>query len=190
MKKIILTAFIALAAAASFAQLRVEAGFITEAMKVDDDKSDDNLNGVKLGAFYGIEDAVIKNSVLEFGLTFAYTNYDDLNKTRVAIPVNAGYKIELTNDFSLRPYAGMNFAFNTSFKDDNIDYMDDADCKRFQLGGQVGVLAQYKRFTLSYQFEGDWTGFESDDADKIGNFFKKDAKTTFPGSVISVGIVF
>lgn len=191
MKKIMMVAVMALMTMTAFAQLRVEAGYLTTKAKVGGDSSDDAMNSFKVGGYYMINDLVIEKSVVEAGVTFAMgSQKEDGVKTKysnVAIPVNAGYKIEITDEFSVRPYAGINFKFNTSLKSEfdaagvkvTADAFDDDDANRFQFGGQVGGLVQYKQFTAGVQFQSDFT-----------SLYKKGDKVTMPNTAITVGMIF
>lgn len=182
-----MVAVMALMTMTAFAQLRVEAGYLTTKAKVGGDSSDDAMNSFKVGGYYMINDLVIEKSVVEAGVTFAMgSQKEDGVKTKysnVAIPVNVGYKIEITDEFSVRPYAGINFKFNTSYKAEaggvEVDFFDDDDANRFQFGGQVGGLVQYKQFTAGVQFQSDFT-----------SLYKKGDKVTMPNTAITVGMIF
>lgn len=171
----------------AFAQLRVEAGYLTTKAKVGGDSSDDAMNSFKIGGYYMINDIAIEKSVIEAGLTFAMGAYKEdgakVKYSNFAIPVNAGYKIEITDEFSVRPYAGINLKFNTSYKteigDSKINFFDDDDAKRFQLGGQIGGLVQWKQYTAGVQYQGDWT-----------SMYKHGDKMSMPNTSITVGIIF
>ena len=187
MKKIMMVAVMALMTMTAFAQLRVEAGYLTTKAKVGSDSSDDAMNSFKVGGYYMINDIAIEKSVVEAGVTFAMGSYKEdgakVKYSNVAVPINAGYKIEITDEFSVRPYAGINLKFNTSYKAEaggvEVDFFDDDDTKRFQLGGQLGGLVQWKQFTAGVQYQGDWT-----------SMYKKGDKYSMPNTSITVGMIF
>lgn len=110
-------------------------------------------------------------------------NYTNIN---LLVPVNFVYRFNITEDFSIAPYAGINFKINmvTKYKekfDTNIpsEYLEgyslegewinvyskdeekgmgdkDATWNRFQMGWQIGVGFQYKPFYLGIQYGTDF----------------------------------
>lgn len=188
MKKFLMIAALVFAAVSASAQIRVEVGYLTQKEKVGGDTSDDAMNGIKLGGYYMIEDLVSDLPIVaEAGVTFSLGKHKEDGWTtkysNFAVPVNGGWKISINDEFSVRPYAGINLKFNTMLKGEGggaeYDAFDDGDAKRFQLGGQLGAVVQWKQFTASYQYQGDWTSMYSD-----GD------KCSIPNSAICVGIIF
>lgn len=110
-------------------------------------------------------------------------NYTNIN---LLVPVNFVYRFNITEDFSIAPYIGINFKLNmvTKYKDKidtNIpsEYLEDynlegewinyyskdeekgmgdkdATWNRFQMGWQIGVGFQYKPFYLGIQYGTDF----------------------------------
>lgn len=200
MKKIMMVAVMALMTMTAFAQFRVEAGYLTAKLKADGDTSD-ALSSFKIGGYYMLNDIAIEKSVVEAGVAFAMGSYKEKEDgvdvkssySNISIPVNVGYKIEIADEFSVRPYAGINLKFNTSLKEKmeshglsvTIDYFDVDDdeylkANRFQFGGQVGGLVQYKQFTAGVQYQTDFTNLYKD----------SDEKVTMPNVAITVGMIF
>ncbi len=107
------------------------------------------------------------------------TKYQNMN---LLVPVNFVYKFTITDDFSIAPYAGINFKLNLVSKskekgeyfnapEDNYEdkdwtnwYSDKEDkgvgknqtWNRFQMGWQIGVGFQYKPFYLGLQYGTDF----------------------------------
>lgn len=195
MKKIMMVAVMALMTMTAFAQLRVEAGYLTSKQKVESGDASDAASSFKVGGYYMINDLVIEKSVVEAGLTFTMGSYkegdDKVKFSNFAIPVNAGYKIDIADEFSVRPYVGINLKFNTSYKFEDQSLFDSEfdsfDPKRFQFGGQLGGLVQWKQFTAGYQYQTDFTSLYSTPA-VPGLMGKKNIKTF--NSAITVGMIF
>lgn len=191
MKKSFLIAAMAVASMSAMAQFRAEVGYLSTKAKVDGSHADDAMKSFKIGGYYMIDDIAIEKSVVEAGLTFAMGSYKEHNTkvkySNFAIPVNAGYKIVISDEFSVRPYVGINFKFNTTYKTKTeegptkieIDLLDSDEAHRFQLGGQLGGVVQWKQFTAGFQHQGDWTSLY-DEGDKV----------TMPNNAFTVGIIF
>jgi len=185
MKKFLVLAVLACTAMTSaFAQLRVEAGFINGSVQLDD--NDVDMSGIKLGGYYMLNDLVIEKSVVEAGLTMQINSgkaHGVKHKHMdFAIPVNAGYKIVINDDMSVRPYVGINLKLNTKYdwKFDGIttDMLDGDDVTRFQFGAQFGGVFQWKQFTAGYQYQFDF------------NDIFDEYKCKFPNNAITVGMIF
>lgn len=185
MKKIMMLAAMAMLTLTAFAQFRVEAGYMTAKYELDGDGIDvtsDAFTSLKLGAYYMINDIAIEKSVLEAGVTFGMGSLKEngvkMKYSNIAVPINAGYKIEITDEFSVRPYVGINLKFNTSYKEEDYDFFDDDDAKRFQFGGQLGGLVQWKQFTAGVQYQSDFSSLHKDYDFKTKN------------TAITVGMIF
>lgn len=184
-------AIIACTSVSAFAQFRVEGGYTSQ--KVSDDEDDEvvTLSGVKLGAYYTLNDVVLEGGVLESGVTFSLASgkkYGTKFKhADFAIPVNVGYAIKANDNFSIRPYAGINLKLNTKFEASvegiTMDMLDEklmeSDVRKFQFGGQIGAVCQWNKFTLSYQFQSDFN-----------DLYKDDGECKFHTNAITIGYVF
>lgn len=115
----------------------------------------DVLHGFSLG--YAHASNLVKQLplYLEYGgeIVFNKNEYD--KAFALDIPVNLTYKVASDKGFYVAPYAGIAFRFNIIGKeegyyddDDDIDWFDDMDFKRFQFGGQIGVNFGYKALNL------------------------------------------
>ena len=107
------------------------------------------------------------------------------------VPVNVMYSLDLPNtNFTVMPYAGLNFRFNIlglNESDDsktnmlNKDDMDGEPLNRFVLGWQIGAKVSYDRYLLGIGYEGPVTNLSNDE---YGN------KMTVSYVNISLGIKF
>jgi hypothetical protein len=161
---------------------RFQIGYVVATPKFDgeDDEDNDKFKGVTLGAIYGTSLNSTIPIFLEGGYNLTWLNWNDSdedyeekwNVLNVTVPVNIAYKIGFGNDdFSIVPYAGINFKGNLlsifKYEDDeeseSFSYFDKNDVEsgeewnRFQFGGQIGIGINYKRLYLGYQFQGDFT---------------------------------
>ena len=146
-----------------------------------------SFNQLALGYSYGmpIMDAV--PLCVEFGgrVEWAFKSEDGAKSNLVAfkVPINAVYTFNISDAFSIQPYAGPFFRFNIIGKtkydghDDSYDWFSDGDCKRFQIG-----LAAGARFCFSETFFAG-VGY-SYDLMKIQNH------THFEGVEITAGLLF
>lgn len=191
MKKLLVLAVLAcVAMTTAVAQIRVEAGYLTTKEKAESGDPSDASASLKLGGYYMMNDLVIEKSVVECGVTFTMGSRKEdgvkLKYSNLAIPVNAGYKIEIADEFSVRPYAGINLKFNTSYKFDDESLFDDVndalDPNRFQLGGQLGAVVQWKNYTAGYQYQHDFSA--------LYTIPVADEKVKTFNSAITVGIIF
>ena len=97
----------------------------------------------------------------------------------IAVPVNFSYRFDVSDKFSIAPYAGLNLKLNiigkakakgatesTSFfkKDDfkKAELDEDLTANRFQLGMNLGVNCIInKKFSAGYRFQPDFIGYQS-----------------------------
>lgn len=81
----------------------------------------------------------------------------------VSMPLNLGYCIGCVGG-SIDPYAGVDVRLNMVGKSrvdgfECVDYFDDLNAKRFQLGLNAGVDVNFVIFYLGYRFTKDMTDF-------------------------------
>jgi len=162
------------------------------------DKSEGrSLNGFGLNYNHGF--GVAENMFVEAGLNFnfgfgtenlsekqevngySFQEKQKMTNINMRIPVNFVYRFNLTDDFTLAPYAGINFKLNLVSKikdtlDTNWDEYDNSDEKwvnlysdseenmgdkdatwnRFQMGWQVGVGLSYQKYYLGIEYGTDF----------------------------------
>lgn len=157
---------------------RFQLGYVISTPKYDGESADDSYKGVSVGILYGKNLNESMPLFLEYGVNLTWLNYNDdedgesykHNILNLAVPINLAYKIGLTDNISLVPYAGINFKGNLVSKvkeewndeSESYSYFDkddvgsDAQWNRFQLGGQVGVGINIKQLYIGYQFQGDF----------------------------------
>lgn len=126
----------------------------------DDDFLEDYLD--ELEDYYeDIEDGKIGET------TFTFMN--------IAVPVNFLYRFDISDKFSVAPYAGLNFKVNiigkakakgasesaSFFKKEDVGG-DDFTANRFQLGMNLGVNCIInKKFSAGYRFQPDFISYQS-----------------------------
>lgn len=144
---------------------------------VDMDGMDDDLdhvNGVELGFLCGVRLSETTPFYFEGGLLAnyifgdLYDKYDVTLSTSIfslKVPVNIGYKVDVTERFSLFPYAGIylkgNFKGTLTFEydgeEEEIDIFDDdeGNGKPLQFGMSIGVrcLVDNFNFGIGYGFD-------------------------------------
>ena len=95
------------------------------------------------------------------------TETDKFNMLYVGIPVNVAYRLSFNNNISLQPYTGINFRVNiygqhtTEFsykgekesksESESLVFGDDG-WKRFQMGWQIGLGLNLKKFYLGFEY--------------------------------------
>ena len=88
----------------------------------------------------------------------------------VKAPVNVVYPIQAGDNFTLLPYGGLHARAFVSGKvtekyEDLVetdDFFEDSDMKRFVLGYQVGVRAQFSKFIVGIGYEDMLTSMSDD----------------------------
>lgn len=122
--------------------------------------SSESLSAIAFGYTRGISVMETQPLFVEVGGNLGYgfksINNASLNLVAVQVPVNLTYKFSFGNgDFSLAPYFGLNFRINLlgsiseggeSINIFDKDIMGNDAYKRFQMGWQIGVGLNYKRF--------------------------------------------
>ena len=177
MKKFVLSAIIACISFSAFAQFRLEGGYINQKISDEDSDNEVSLSGVKIGGYYIIKDVFTPNSVTEIGVTFATLSDKEQGirfiHSDFTMPINFGYICIVNNIFSLRPYVGVNYKWNTKFEGSkdgvSVDMLNgmfikeytEMEVNKLQYGGQIGAVCQWKKFTLTYQYQNDFNDLYS-----------------------------
>ena len=192
MKKFLMIAAMALMSTGAFAQFQTfYLQYSPSSMKYSHDSYSvsTSYNQLALGYSYAMPlmDAIPLS--IEFGgrVEWAFKSEDGVKSNLVAakIPVNAVYSFQITDAFSIMPYAGPFFRFNILGKtkdehgshSETIDWFSDGDAKRFQIG-----LAAGARFCFNDKFFAG-VGY-SYDLMKIQDY------THFEGVEITAGLMF
>lgn len=135
----------------------------------------DNIHGLELGYLYGINLSANLPLYFETGMLANYSFgdlYDDSDETLSAdmfslkVPATLGYKVDVSEQFSILPYAGLylraNLAGTLTYENDyddeeEIDLFDEdeGDGNRFQFGMHVGVRCMVDKFNfgVGYGFD-------------------------------------
>lgn len=163
----------------------------------DNGKIYDTATGIRLGYVYGASIASSCPLYLEGGINATYAfgttkglyvygkkSNVDMTGFNVNIPFNLTYRFNVADNIVIAPYAGLHARINiigkTKGGGKTIDIFDKDDvddtAKRVQIGGQVGVGAEFNRFYLG-------VGYES----QFGEYAKD---FTTGGAVVTAGIKF
>lgn len=121
---------------------------------------------------------------------------EDFKFMKIAIPVSVGFRFQ-AGVIGIMPYAGMDcsiFLLATAKKDgESRSYFDeddtDATASRVQLGGHIGIDADYKNFVFGVAYQSDFTKFQ-DYTGKIGDIEVAKIKSYFSGFEIKLGYRF
>lgn len=155
---------------------RIYGGFSTASIK-DQDGSDKgahigymtglNITGQKDPLFLqlGVEGNWLTSSV--YGIKETLLNF--------SVPVNLSYKFAFSDNMSFEPFAGLNLKLNTIGKitdedDDELNYFDDLEARRFQVGVNVGAGLNIGSFYVGYHFSPDLMDYF--DVDGVDSKFK------------------
>lgn len=126
-----------------------------------------DMTGLSLGYVKSFGVAKQIPLFLEVGGNLLY-GFDDTEgvKTKVMavnIPVNFGYKYDFNEKVSIYPHIGLNFRVNAmgkmEYEDEDIDFFDDLDAKRFNVGFNVGVNCHISNFMVGVGYETDFTEY-------------------------------
>ncbi len=102
---------------------------------------------------------------VEVGASIAYVGKDygsgwDYGYATINVPVNYVYRLALSDKINLMPYLGLNFKGNIIGSNDMSSntqtWYTDYDFKRFQLGWQIGVGLEIKKFYVGLNFGTDF----------------------------------
>lgn len=133
-----------------------------------------DLTGLSLGWTKGISLTQGLPLFLEVGANVMYgfgESYDiETSILSLNVPVTVAWKFSLTEAISLVPHAGLNLRGHLlgkmSYDGEDLNLFDseEGDGKRFNVGGTVGVAANFKKFTvgLGYTFDLNETWEETD----------------------------
>ena len=115
------------------------------------------------------------------GFQYAFGSEDDVdyNMYSLGIPVNLGYQFQISDNFGLAPYLGLNVRYYLGGKgeydfegysdDFKLFDSDEADWKAFAFGWQIGVRAVISKVTIGLSYGTDFTEMV-EDADKLASF--------------------
>ena len=98
----------------------------------------------------------------------------DFTMYSLGIPVNIGYHFQISDNFGIGPYLGINVRYYLSGKADyeGVDIKlfdsDEGDWNAFAFGWQIGGKAVLKKFLFGISYGIDFTEM-AEDADKIGS---------------------
>lgn len=122
---------------------------------------------------------------LEFGGAiqwgFKYKDNYKTNMLALKIPLNVVYSIDISDSFSILPYAGaygrFSFLAKTKYdeKPESYDWFSDGDAKRFQIGLNAGCRFRINQFTIG-------AGYYYD-------LMKIEDHTHFEGFELTIGMV-
>lgn len=86
-----------------------------------------------------------------------------LNIANIAVPANLAYCFNLIDAFSIEPFIGLNLRGNilskVSYRGESIDYFDEFDAKRFQVGMNFGVGLNVNNYYIGYRYNPDLTKY-------------------------------
>lgn len=127
-----------------------------------------SFSGVGIDYIHGFSISSELPLFVETGAKFmaAFKSEDGVKGTYgyISVPANIAYKFTFNNpDLSVVPYTGINFKLNLlgkyTYDDDDAedyDWYSDGDCKRFQMGWQIGAGLNYKQFYVGLGYELDF----------------------------------
>lgn len=188
MKKITLMLAIAMMAIATNASAQFVSGGTRSSMVADTDNysrlelgyspvtvlEELDLTGLSLGWTKGISLTQDLPLFLEVGANVMYSfgeKYDiETSLLSLNVPVTVAWKFSPTESISLIPHAGLNLRGHIlgtmSYDGEDLDLFDsdEGDGKRFNVGGTVGLAANFNKFMvgLGYTFDFNETWEEAD----------------------------
>lgn len=188
MKKITLMLAIAMMAIATTASAQFVSGGTRSSMVADTDNysrlelgyspvtvlEELDLTGLSLGWTKGISLTQDLPLFLEVGANVMYSfgeKYDiETSLLSLNVPVTVAWKFSPTESISLIPHAGLNLRGHIlgtmSYDGEDLDLFDsdEGDGKRFNVGGTVGLAANFNKFMvgLGYTFDFNETWEEVD----------------------------
>lgn len=185
---------------------RIYVSYLPSKMKLDYDDADDmKFKGFQVGWLKGFGLTQRLPLYMEAGAAIQYRSYKDeesdsyydfsqkCNLLSLNIPVNLLYRFNITDDFSVSPYLGLDFRINllgkikyeetydgdTDSWDGNLfddDDMDNEAWKRFQAGWHIGVGVDYRIIHIAVEYGTD--------------FNEIDEKSKFATPAITLGLNF
>lgn len=188
MKKITLMLAIAMMAIATTASAQFVSGGTRSSMVADTDNysrlelgyspvtviEELDLTGLSLGWTKGISLTQDLPLFLEVGANVMYSfgeKYDiETSLLSLNVPVTVAWKFSPTESISLIPHAGLNLRGHIlgtmSYDGEDLDLFDsdEGDGKRFNVGGTVGLAANFNKFMvgLGYTFDFNETWEKTD----------------------------
>lgn len=165
---------------------RIYVSYLPSKMKLDYDDADDfKFKGFQVGWLKGFGLTQRLPLYMEAGAAIQYRSYKDeesdsyydfsqkCNLLSLNIPVNLLYRFNITDDFSISPYFGLDFRINllgknkyeetydgdTDSWDGNLfddDDMDNEAWKRFQAGWHIGVGFDYRIIHIAVEYGTDF----------------------------------
>ncbi|MBQ3186313.1 MAG: outer membrane beta-barrel protein [Alistipes sp.] len=188
MKKITLMLAIAMMAIATTASAQFVSGGTRSSMVADTDNysrlelgyspvtvlEELDLTGLSLGWTKGISLTQDLPLFLEVGANVMYSfgeKYDiETSLLSLNVPVTVAWKFSPTESISLIPHAGLNLRGHIlgtmSYDGEDVDLFDsdEGDGKRFNVGGTVGLAANFNKFMvgLGYTFDFNETWEKTD----------------------------
>lgn len=165
---------------------RIYVSYLPSKMKLDYDDADDmKFKGFQVGWLKGFGLTQRLPLYMEAGAAIQYRSYKDeesdsyydfsqkCNLLSLNIPVNLLYRFNITDDFSVSPYLGLDFRINllgkikyeetydgdTDSWDGNLfddDDMDNEAWKRFQAGWHIGVGVDYRIIHIAVEYGTDF----------------------------------
>lgn len=150
-----------------------------------EESSNISMNGFSIGYTHGFSISKKLPLFIETGVKFSlgihsdseryYDDYEDYGfkatvtekLASLSVPVNVAYKYSINDQFSIKPYLGLNVKVNvlgsTTYKVDHeketmnwYDNDNDGYFKRFQMGWHIGVGAQYSKYYLGLDYGTDF----------------------------------
>lgn len=165
MKKLVLMAMVALVSLGASAQLissstvtykkSEKKGYTRLGVSYNSVKFGDGdaSNGVSLDWAKGISVSSSVPLFIETGIGATYCFGDYGTKFLYAsVPVNVTYKYEMTDGIKIAPFAGITLQGNIIGEDDESNWFDDYDAKRFNVGFQVGSNFEFGKFFVGVSY--------------------------------------
>ena len=133
------------------------------------DHSKFNFTGLSLGynRTFGITESVPLSVEVGGALQYSFGKEDGtkMNMFSIKIPVNLTYDWDVTERFTIAPFAGLMGRFNIwgqwKYGGESTNmFSDDGGCKRFQLGWQAGANFKLdKKYYVGCSYGTDFTNF-------------------------------
>lgn len=120
----------------------------------------DAQNGISLAWTKGISVSASQPLFIETGIGATYGFGDYGFKTlHATVPLNVTYRYEISDGIRIAPLAGITFAGNIIGEDDEDNYFDDFDAKRFTFGWQIGTNFEISKFYVGITYGAGFTDY-------------------------------